>query len=262
MRGCLRETRRLPRSLTGHSVAGDGASLPSPLLLKMLPLGSYMRLISTLLILGQWVLSRVKPRQAQEERVKVRRRAEWWCERKGGCCCGWRRLSWHVACVCLGFTFRMALDGCGDGAGRGEGGAVRRVSSAGSVVARAGGVAAATMVGQELSEVGKDVDKATDESRGVSVTTSDKGSAATGCCAGSDAAAGDDAVGDEGVVGCCAGNGAATGDGGAGRTAVSIGRGDGAHVDGVVMSSAGGSVAHACLGRHGSSLSCDLMTRG
>lgn len=44
----------------------------------------------------------------------------------------------------------------------------------------------------------------------------EKGSTATGCCMGSDEAAGD------GVVGCCAGDGVATGDGGTGRTAVSI----------------------------------------
>ncbi len=106
----------------------------------------------------------MKPRQAQEERVKVRRRAEWWCERKGGCCCGWRRLSWHVARACLSFTFYMMSDGCSDSAARGKGGAMHRASLVGSVVARAGRVAAVTMVGWELSEVGKDVDKATDES--------------------------------------------------------------------------------------------------
>jgi hypothetical protein len=65
----------------------------------------------------------------------------------------------------------------------------------------------------------------------------------------------DGAVGDEGVVGRCAGNGAVTGIGGTGRTAVSIGRGDGAGMDGVVVSSAGMGVAHACLGRGGSSSS-------
>ena len=59
------------------------------------------------------------------------------------------------------------------------------------------------------------------------MTTLDKGGAVTGCCVGSDAAAGDDVVGDEGVVGCCVGDSAVMGDGGAGRTAVSISRGDG-----------------------------------
>ena len=87
------------------------------------------------------------------------------------------------------------------------------------------------------------------------MTALEKGGAATGCCAGSDAAAGDDAVGNEGVVGCCAGNGAVTGDGGMGRIAVSIGRGDGIGVDGVVLSIAGGGVTHVCLGRGRSSLS-------
>ena len=84
------------------------------------------------------------------------------------------------------------------------------------------------------------------------MVTSDKGGAATGCCVGSDVAAGDDVVGDEGVVGCCAGNGAVMGDGGAGRTAVSIGRGDGACVGGVVISLAGGGITYMCLGRGGS----------
>ena len=113
-----------------------------------------------------------------------------------------------------------------------------------------------------MSEAGRDVNKVAAERRGVSVTASGKDSAATGCCAGSDAAAGDDVVGDKGVVGCCAGNGAATGIGGAGRTVVSINRGDGAGADGVVVSSAGGSVARACLGRRGSSSLRNLMTRG
>ena len=90
--------------------------------------------------------------------------AEWWCEQKGGCCCGWQCLSWHVAYVCLGFAFCIMSDGCGHGTARGKGGAIHRVLSVGSVVACAGRVAAVTMVGWELSEVGKDVDKATDES--------------------------------------------------------------------------------------------------
>jgi hypothetical protein len=30
--------------------------------------------------------------QAQEERVKACRWAEWWCKQKGGCCCGRQRL--------------------------------------------------------------------------------------------------------------------------------------------------------------------------
>ena len=81
------------------------------------------------------------------------------------------------------------------------------------------------------------------------MTVSGNGVAATGCCAGSNMAAGDDAVGDEGVVGCCAGNGAATGIGGTGRTAVSIGRGDGAGADRVALSTAGGGTARAWLGR-------------
>ena len=92
------------------------------------------------------------------------------------------------------------------------------------------------------------------------MTASEKGGAATGCCAGSDAAAGDDAVGNEGVVGHCAGDGAATGDGSAGRTVVSIGRGDGAGADGVVLSTAGGGVTHACLGRGG--LSSSILIHG
>ena len=64
----------------------------------------------------------------------------------------------------------------------------------------------------------------------------------------------DGMVGGEEVVGCCAGNGAATGDGGTGSDEV-------AGVDWVIMSSAGGGVACACLGRCGSPL-CILMTCG
>ena len=79
--------------------------------------------------------------------MKARRRAERWCEWKGGCCCGRRRLSWHVACACLGFAFHRMSDRCGDGAARGEGGAMCGASSAGNVVARAGGAAAATAGG-------------------------------------------------------------------------------------------------------------------
>ena len=47
------------------------------------------------------------------------------------------------------------------------------------------------------------MNKVAAERRGVSVTASGKDSAATGCCAGSDAAAGDDVVGDEGATESC-----------------------------------------------------------
>ena len=79
--------------------------------------------------------------------MKARRWAEQWCERKGGCCCGRRRLSWHVACACLDFAFRRTSDKCGNGAVRGGGGAVRGASSVGHVVARAGGAVVATACG-------------------------------------------------------------------------------------------------------------------
>ena len=105
----------------------------------------------------------MKLQQAQEGKVKPRRRAERWCEWKGGCCCGRWRLGWHVPRASLGFAFRMTSDGCGDGAARGKGGALRGASSAGRVVARAGGVAAATMVGWESSEAGSNVERAADK---------------------------------------------------------------------------------------------------
>jgi hypothetical protein len=79
----------------------------------------------------------------------------------------------------------------------------------------------------------------------------------------------DGAVGDEGVVACYAGDSAAIGNGGTGRSEVvlgsgddverglagSSGRGDGAGVGWVAMSTAGGGVAHACSGRGRSSSS-------
>ena len=85
----------------------------------------------------------------------------------------------------------------------------------------------------------------------------------------------DGVVGDEGVVGCCAGDGAVMGNGGVGRSEVGLGsqdnverglagssgRGDGTGVNGVVVSSAGGGVTPACLGRGESSLSLLIRSR-
>jgi hypothetical protein len=73
----------------------------------------------------------------------------------------------------------MTSDGCGNGTARGEGGAVRGALSVGSVVACAGAAAVATAGGWKFSEVERGVGEATDESRGVSVMASDKGSAVT-----------------------------------------------------------------------------------
>jgi hypothetical protein len=145
---------------------GDGASLPSLPSLPlptMLPPGSYTRLISTMLILGQYVMLQAKPQRAQEGKVRARRRAER-CWGEGKCCCGRRRLGRRVPCACLGFNFRMTLGGSGDGAARGEGGAMRGASSAGSMVACAGRAAAATADDWESSEAGRDVVEAVDES--------------------------------------------------------------------------------------------------
>jgi hypothetical protein len=89
--------------------------------------------------------------------VKPRRWAEWWCEWKGGRCYGRWCLGWHVPRTSLGFAFCMTSDRCSGGAARGKGGAVHGASLAGSMVARASGVAAATMVGWESSKVGSDV---------------------------------------------------------------------------------------------------------
>ena len=107
---------------------------------------------------------RAKLWQAQEGKVKPCRWAERWCEWKGGRCCGRWHLGWHVPRTSLGFAFCMTSDGCSGGAARGKGGAVRVASSVGSMVARAGGVVAATMVGWESSKAGSDVERAADES--------------------------------------------------------------------------------------------------
>ena len=122
------------------------------LLPTLLPPGSYTRLISTLLITGQWVMSQVKPRRVQEGRVKACRQAQRWCERKGRHCCGWRRLGRHVPRASLSFTFRMMLDRCGDSAARGEGGAMSKESAGGSVVAYTGRVTVVMAGGWESTQ--------------------------------------------------------------------------------------------------------------
>jgi hypothetical protein len=104
-----------------------------------------------------------KPRWAQEGKVRARRRAKQ-CWGEGKCCCGRRCLGRRVPCACLGFDFRMTSGGSGDGAARGEGGAMSKESAGGSVVAHAGGAVAATAGGWELSKAGSDVEKAVDES--------------------------------------------------------------------------------------------------
>jgi hypothetical protein len=76
--------------------------------------------------------------------MKARRQAEQWCGKNG--------LGWHEPRVCLGFAFRMMLDGCSDGVARGEGGAMSKGSAGGNMVARASGVAAVMADDWESSE--------------------------------------------------------------------------------------------------------------
>jgi hypothetical protein len=113
-------------------------------MLTLLPPGSYASLGVLLLMLGRWEMPRAKLRRMREGRTRARRQAEQWCGKNG--------LGRHEPRACLGFAFRMPLDGCSDGAARGEGGAMSKGSAGGNMVARAGGAAAAMADDRESSE--------------------------------------------------------------------------------------------------------------
>jgi hypothetical protein len=79
--------------------------------------------------------------------VRACRQAKQWCEWKGGCCCGWQHLGQHVPHACLGSTFHMMSDKCGNGAAGDKGSATSKVLSGGSMVARTDGVTVVMMGG-------------------------------------------------------------------------------------------------------------------